>query len=233
MNKIKVLLVDDEPVLASIIKESLETREFIVHIALNGIDGWNQFRELKPDLCIIDVVLPRKDGFSLVSEIRLVDDKVPIMFLTARSETEDVIRGFEIGADDYMKKPFSMEELVLRMRVLVRRRVSCGLNSRSNPSEETTIGRFLFHSRRMELSKDREIIQLSQREAELLQLLIDAKNRLLDRKTALIKLWGKDDIFSARSMDVYITRIRKYFRLDSSVEIVNIRGKGYSLVERL
>lgn len=231
MNKIKVLLVDDEPVLASIIKESLETREFIVHIALNGIDGWNQFRELKPDLCIIDVVLPRKDGFSLVSEIRLVDDKVPIMFLTARSETEDVIRGLEIGADDYMKKPFSMEELVVRMKVLVRRRGD-GFNSRSDPSEETTIGRFLFNARRMELSRDREIIQLSQREAELLQLLSDSKNSLLDRKTALIKLWGKDDVFSARSMDVYITRIRKYFRLDSSVEIVNIRGKGYSLIER-
>jgi DNA-binding response OmpR family regulator len=231
MNKIKVLLVDDEPVLASIIKESLETREFIVHIALNGIDGWNQFKELKPDICIIDVVLPRKDGFALVSEIRLVDEKVPIMFLTARSETEDVIRGFEIGADDYMKKPFSMEELVLRMKVLIRRGGG-GFNTRLDPSEETTIGRFLFNSRRMELSRDREVIQLSQREAELLQLLSDSKNSLLDRKTALIKLWGKDDVYSARSMDVYITRIRKYFRVDSSVEIVNIRGKGYSLIER-
>ena len=224
-------MVDDEPVLASIIKESLEVREFTVHIALNGIDGRNQSKELKPDICVIDVVLPRKDGFALVSEIRLVDDKVPIMFLTARSETEDVIRGFETGADDYMKKPFSMEELILRLKVLVRRRGNV-FNPRSGPSEETTVGRFLFNARRMELSKDRDIIQLSQREAELLQLLIDAKNNLLDRKTALIKLWGKDDIFSARSMDVYITRIRKYFRVDGNVEIVNIRGKGYSLVER-
>lgn len=232
MNKIKVLLVDDEPVLASVIKESLETREFIVHIAINGIDGWNQFKELRPDICIIDVVLPRKDGFALVAEIRLVDEKIPLMFLTARSETEDVIRGFEIGADDYMKKPFSMEELVWRMKVLVRRRAVCGFTTRSNPSEKTVVGRYLFNARRMELSRDRETIQLSQREAELLQLLIDAKNKLLDRKTALIKLWGKDDVFSARSMDVYITRIRKYFRFDGSVEIVNIRGKGYSLVER-
>jgi len=231
MNKIKVLLVDDNPVLAAIIKESLETREFSVHISLNGIDGWNQFKEWRPDICVIDVVLPRKDGFELVSEIRLVDETVPIMFLSARSETEDVIRGLEVGADDYMKKPFSMEELVLRLKVLVRRR-SGGFNTRLDHSEEIKIGRYLFHSRRMELSRDREIIQMSQREAELLQLLIDVKNSLLERKTALIKLWGKDDVFSARSMDVYITRIRKYFRPDASVEIVNIRGKGYSLVER-
>src|SRR3954469_17960774 len=138
MNKIKVLLVDDEPVLAAIIKESLELREFTVHIALNGIDGWNQFKELKPDICVIDVVLPRKDGFALVSEIRLVDENVQIMFLTARSETEDVIRGFEVGADDYMKKPFSMEELVLRLKVLVRRRRG-GFNVRLDPSQETKV----------------------------------------------------------------------------------------------
>ncbi|OQP42945.1 two-component system response regulator [Niastella yeongjuensis] len=230
MNKIKVLLVDDEPVLAAIIKESLEMREFTVHIALNGIDGWNQFKELRPDICVIDVVLPRKDGFALVSEIRLVDENVPVMFLTARSETENVIRGLEAGADDYMKKPFSMEELVLRLKVLLRRR-SYGFNTRLDPSEEIKIGRYVFNARRLELSWNREIIQLSQREAELLQLLIDVKNSLLDRKTALIKLWGKDDFFSARSMDVYITRIRKYFRPDTSVEIVNIRGKGYSLLE--
>ncbi len=230
MNKIKVLLVDDEHVLAAIIKESLELREFTVHLALNGIDGWNQFKELKPDICVIDVVLPRKDGFALVSEIRLIDEHIPIMFLTARSETEDVIRGLEVGADDYMKKPFSMEELVLRLKVLVRRR-SGGFNTRLDAIEETKVGGYLFNYSRMELSRERETIQLSQREAELLQLLIDTKNGLLDRKTALIKLWGKVDIFSARSMDVYITRIRKYFKPDASVEIVNIRGKGYSLVE--
>jgi len=230
INKINVLLVEDEPVLAAIIKEILETHEFIVHIAVDGMDGWDQFRELKPDICIIDVILPRKDGFSLVSEIRQVDEKVPVIFLTARSEPEDVIRGFEMGADDYIKKPFSMEELVLRLKSIVQRRSNL-LGVRFCSSGEKKIGRYLFNYQKMVLCSENEVIQLSQREADLLRLLSDAKNDLLERKTALVKLWGKDDPFSARSMDVYITRIRKYFRHDTSVEIVNIRGKGYSLIE--
>jgi DNA-binding response OmpR family regulator len=229
-NKITVLLVEDEPVLASIIRESLETREFIVHIAVNGVDGWDRFVELKPEICIIDVMLPRKDGFSLVAEIRLVDEKVPIIFLTAKGEPEDVIRGLEMGADDYMKKPFSMEELVLRLKIMVRRRSDLP-GPRAGSGETKKIGPYLFNYRKLELRSQTAIIELSQREADLLRLLIDAKNELLDRKTTLIKLWGKDDLFSARSMDVYISRIRKYFRYDASVEIVNIRGKGYSLRE--
>ena len=229
INKINVLLVEDEPVLAAIIKESLETRDFTVNIAVNGNNGWSLFRKLKPDICIVDVMLPGKDGFSLVSDIRTVDEKVPIIFLTARKQHEDVIHGLEIGADDYMKKPFSMEELVLRLKVMVRRQNQ--FTSRNSASGVIKLGSFMFNTQKQELTNNNYTIQLSQREADLLKLLIDSKNELLDRKTALLKLWGDDDPFAARSMDVYITRIRKYFREDASVEIINIRGKGYSLIE--
>ena len=230
-NKINVLLIEDESTLAGIIKESLETREFIVSIAVNGMDGWEKFKKLKPDVCIVDVMLPRKDGFMLVSEIRLIDEQVPIIFLTARKEIEDVIRGLEMGANDYMKKPFSMQELVLRLKILVR-----GRNNMFSPlhsSEPQKIGRFMLDYQKLTLQRDNQTIRLTQKEADLLHLLIASKNKLLDRKTALIKLWGEDDPFAARSMDVYITRIRKYFINDNSVEIVNIRGKGYSLKEFL
>ncbi|MBO9202585.1 MULTISPECIES: response regulator transcription factor [Niastella] len=228
-NKITVLLVEDEPTLAAIIKESLETREFLVSIAINGVDGWEQFKKYKPDVCIVDVMLPRKDGFSLVSEIRLIDEKMPIIFLTARRETEDVIRGLEIGADDYMKKPFSLEELVLRLKAVVRR--SELFTSKYSLEKPQKVGCYLLNYKKLTLQRDNNNIRLSQREADLLQLLIAAKNKLLDRKTALIKLWGEDDPFAARSMDVYITRLRKYFIDDSSIEIINVRGKGYSLKE--
>lgn len=230
MNKINVLLVEDEPVLAAIIRESLETRDFLVSIAVNGNTGWTQFKKLKPDICIIDVMLPGKDGFSLVSDIRTIDEKVPIIFLTARKQPEDVIRGLEIGADDYMKKPFSMEELVLRLKAMVRRQVQFS-GSRNNAPAILKVGSFTFNTQKQELTTNDQVIQLSQREADLLRLLIEVKNELLDRKTALLKLWGDDDPFTARSMDVYITRIRKYFREDTSIEIINIRGKGYSLIE--
>ncbi|SHN42344.1 response regulator transcription factor [Chitinophaga sp. CF418] len=232
INKINILLVEDEPVLAAIIKESLETRDFIVNIAVNGNNGWSMFKKLKPDICIIDVMLPGKDGFSLVSDIRTIDEKVPIIFLTARKQPEDVIHGLEIGADDYMKKPFSMEELVLRLKVMVRRQNQFSAFGNSL-SGVVKVGRFMFNIQKQTLTAEGQVIQLSQREADLLTLLIDAKNELLDRKTALLKLWGDDDPFAARSMDVYITRIRKYFREDASIEIINIRGKGYSLIEYL
>jgi DNA-binding response OmpR family regulator len=230
MNKISVLLVEDEPVLAAIIKESLETRDFIVHIAGNGNNGWSLFKKLKPDICIIDVMLPGRDGFSLVADIRTVDEKVPVIFLTARKQPEDVIHGLEIGADDYMKKPFSMEELVLRLKVMVRRQHQFSA-VRNSSSGVVKVGGFMFNMQKQELTAEEQVIQLSQREADLLRLLIEVKNELLDRKTALLKLWGDDDPFAARSMDVYITRIRKYFREDASIEIINIRGKGYSLIE--
>jgi len=231
MNKIKVLLVEDENVLASIIKEALETRDFQITIAGNGVEGWTLYHQIKPDLCVIDVMMPRKDGFSLVEDIRKIDGQVPIIFLTAKTQPEDVLKGFEVGADDYMKKPFSMEELVYRLKSLIRRKLPEATKDQRATQKITSIGTYNFTFSRMELTRDHQTAYLSQREAELLDLLLQHKNNLLDRRTALLKIWNDDNIFNARSMDVYITRLRKYFSEDANVEIQNIRGLGYRLTE--
>lgn len=229
MNKINVLLVEDETVLAAIVKESLEKRDFNIHVAPNGVEGWELFKQINPHICIIDVMLPRKDGFSLVSDIRMVNDLVPIVFLTARTRQEDVLKGLELGADDYIRKPFSMEELILRIKALARR-VNTPTPEWKN-SEDIPLGIFRFHHQRQTLTAPTGTAELSQREADLLLLLIQHKNRLLERKMTLIKLWGEDDLLSARSMDVYITKLRKLLKADPSLGIINVRGKGYSLLE--
>ncbi len=228
MQQIKVLLVEDEAVLAQVVQETLETKGFNVITAANGVEGWNSFTASKPDICIVDVMMPRKDGLSLVIDIRKVDEDIPIIFLTAKTQTTDVIKGLEIGADDYIKKPFSIEELILRIQKLVRR-------SKKQITETiqtiTTIGKYAFDQTRLHLSIGNKTTTLSQREADLLLLLVINKNKLLERKTALLKLWGEDDFFNARSMDVFITRLRKYLHEDENLQIINVRGKGYKLVD--
>ena len=177
-------------------------------------------------------MMPRKDGYSLVEDIRTVDQLTPVIFLTAKNQTEDVLKGLKIGADDYMKKPFSMEELILRMQKLVRRQHSYPNDPKQTlPEENLEVGRFLFNPHRLELAFGTNKVNLSQRESELLELLIKHKNQLLDRNTALLQLWGDNNPFTARSMDVYITRLRKYLSADSKVEIQNIRNRGYKLIE--
>lgn len=231
MDNIKVLLVEDEDVLALLLKESLATRGFDVMIAVNGVEGWSMFNLQKPDICIVDIMMPRKDGFSLVADIRMVDDLVPVIFLTAKTQTADVLKGLEIGADDYIKKPFSMEELILRMKRLLRRS-NTKQDQQTTSSPDQQLGKLRFNHLKMQLYNGPETIDLSKREADLLNLLLQYKNQLLDRRTALIKLWGDDDVFNARSMDVYITRLRKFIRNDHSLDILNVRGQGYTLVER-
>ncbi|WP_454801256.1 response regulator transcription factor [Mucilaginibacter phyllosphaerae] len=229
MNTIKVLLVEDEAVLASVVKETLDARGFEITIASNGVEGWSAFNNSKPDICLVDVMMPRKDGYSLVEDIRKVDELVPIIFLTAKTQTADVIRGFDVGADDYMKKPFSMEELIARLKSLCRRRLK---SYSGQPSPDIlSVGSYEFNYLRLELINANKTTMVSQREAELLQMLIANKNNLLDRKTALLKIWGDDSVFNARSMDVYVTRLRKYFNEDPSVQILNVRGYGYKLVD--
>lgn len=235
MKDIKVLLVEDEAILAAVVKETLDARGFELTIASNGVEGWSFFNNNKPDICVIDVMMPRKDGFSLVEDIRKVDELIPIIFLTAKTQTADVIKGLEIGADDYMKKPFSMEELILRLKSLNRRK---GLYELSNQTaaaavtdKSNTVGSFNFDHHRLELSSGGKAVSLSQREADLLNLLMENKNQLLDRKTALLKIWGEDNMFNTRSMDVYITRLRKYLSEDTSVQILNVRGFGYKLID--
>jgi DNA-binding response OmpR family regulator len=231
MDNIKVLLVEDEEVLAMIIAETLNKRGFEIKIAKNGVEGWSMFNQSKPDICVIDIMMPRKDGISLLKDIRKVDEFIPAIFLTAKSQTEEVLKGFEAGADDYMKKPFSMEELILRLKSMMRRRMPLSIAETSPLGTSNKVGPYEFNHKKLELSFENSITTLSQREGDLLALLLNHKNNVLDRNTALLKLWGDDNMFNARSMDVYISRLRKYFAEDANVEILNIRGQGYKLID--
>jgi DNA-binding response OmpR family regulator len=227
MVKLKILLAEDEPFLGKIIKESFETRDFEVSWVQNGIKAYSVFRSFQPDICILDVMMPEKDGFSVTEDIRKVDTAVPILFLTARSLTEDVIKGFEMGCNDYLKKPFSMEELIVRVKSLLGR----SEKHKTNLSiENFSIGNYEFNNTIQELTLGNESVKLSFREASLLKMLIENKNQVLARKLALDYLWGEDNFFAARSMDVFITKLRKHLKHDTNIEIVNIRGVGYKLI---
>lgn len=230
MNKTEILLVEDEEVLAMIIKETLELRGFNINLAKNGVEGWAMYHQIRPDICVIDVMMPRKSGYDLVSDIRKVDEWTPIIFLTAKIQQSDVLKGLEIGADDYVKKPFSMEELILRIdRLCKRNHKHPSLTSVTNNSV-IQIGDWIFDCKNMRLSNTAVFYTLSQREAELLQILSFNLNELVERRDILLKVWGDDSPFNARSMDVYITRLRKYFSSSVNVQILNIRGRGYKLV---
>ena len=225
MKRTTILLAEDEPALGQIIKESLETRDFEVILCDNGEDAFTQFKKNTPDLLVLDVMMPKKDGFSLAQEIRLEDKTIPIIFLTAKSQTQDVVEGFSVGGNDYLKKPFSMEELIVRIyNLLDRKKIQ-------REAEELTFGSFRFNVKQQWLRfKEEPQEQLTHREAQLLYNLIQNRNEVLDRSLILNKLWGNDDFFTARSMDVYITKLRKKIKPDESVKIVNVRGFGYKLI---
>jgi DNA-binding response OmpR family regulator len=222
--KIKVLLAEDEPALALIIKESLETRNFIVLHCKNGQEALDVFVSENPDILVLDVMMPIKDGFSLAKDIRKMDKKAPIIFLTAKSQTQDVVEGFTIGGNDYLKKPFSMEELIVRIHSLL------GRITNEKNSEQIVIGKYLFDAVKQTLSYDTTLETLTYRETALLELLIENKNEIIDRSVILKKIWGDDDFFNGRSMDVFITKLRKKLCLDPSVQIINIRSQGYKLI---
>ena len=224
--KIKLLLAEDEAALGQIIKESLETRDFDVILCDNGEKAFEKYKSESPELLVLDVMMPKKDGFTLAKEIRAIDDTIPIIFLTAKSQTSDVVEGFSIGGNDYLKKPFSMEELIVRIHNLVNR-------SRSQKSSSVLkIGDYIFDFPKQQLQFLNEaIVQLTHREAHLLFHLIKNKNNVLDRSLILNKLWGTDDFFSARSMDVFISKLRKKLKKDENIQIINVRGFGYKLTE--
>ena len=223
----KVLLAEDEPFLGKIVKESLESRGFEVLWVQDGLKAYSAFRTFNPAICIFDVMMPAKDGFTLTEDVRKVNDHVPIIFLTAKSLTEDVVKGFELGGNDYLKKPFSMEELIVRMESLLNRAAKQPLTT---SNEQFHIGQYTFNNALQELRFGHEAIKLSYRESALLNMLIENRNQVLDRKLALDYLWGDDSFFNARSMDVFITKLRKYLKKDSNIEIVNVRGIGYKLM---
>jgi len=220
-----ILLAEDEPALGQIIKESLETRGFKVLLCENGELAYTTYKTEKPQLLVLDVMMPKKDGFTLAKEIRMEDDNIPIIFLTAKSQTQDVVEGFTIGGNDYLKKPFSIEELIVRINNLLDR------TQLQKTSEILKIGDFCFDFPKQTLQfKEEEKTQLTHREAHLLFHLIKNKNEVLDRSVILKKLWGTDDFFAGRSMDVFITKLRKKLKLDDSIQIVNVRGFGYKLI---
>lgn len=223
--KIKILYVEDEPALAQIVKESLETQNFKVHLVSSGEKVFEAYTQTGPDLIVLDIMLPKKDGFTLAREIRQMDDLTPIIFLTAKSQAPDVVEGFRIGGNDYLKKPFSMEELIARIYNLLDRK------KLQQKNKILTIGAFYFDFPKQTLQyKDREKQFLTHREAHLLFHLCRNKNQILDRSLVLKTLWGDDDFFSARSMDVFISKLRKKLEMDPNVQIVNVRGYGYKLI---
>lgn len=225
---VKILLVEDELLLARIIKDSLESRGYEVVHAADGRQGLELFATQRPDILILDVMMPHMDGFSLATEVRRYDAAVPIIFLTARSQVEDVVKGFELGGNDYLRKPFSMEELIVRIKALLQRPAQ-GESRESSGNGVFHIGAYTFDPVKQILSHPKEEVTLSHRESELLRHLCMHRNDVLERSPVLKALWGDDSIFNARSMDVYITKIRRHLRYDPSVQIINVRGIGYKL----
>ncbi|MEM7483761.1 MAG: response regulator transcription factor [Bacteroidota bacterium] len=221
---IKILLAEDEPALGKIVKESLETRNFSVLFCENGETALKLYLSEKPKLLVLDVMMPKKDGFTLAKEIRAQDKEIPILFLTAKSQTKDVVEGFELGGNDYLKKPFSMEELIVRIHALLNR------NNLKRAKKDIPIGNYSFNRTKQKLTLQNETIPLTHRESELLFHLSETRNEVLNRSLILNKIWGNDDFFNARSMDVFITKLRKKLQKDPNVQIVNIRGYGYKLI---
>lgn len=223
-SKIKIVLAEDEPSLAEIIKESLETKDFEVFLAKNGQVAYELYKSVHPDILVLDVMMPIKDGFTLAKEIRDQDTQIPIIFLTAKSQTKDVLEGFSHGGNDYLKKPFSMAELIVRIHSLLSR------SKVETNKRIIKIGNYDFNYTKQVLIHHKETTQLTHREAELLLLLTKKKNEISDRSFILKKIWGDDDFFNARSMDVFITKLRKKLKKDDSIQIINVRGFGYKLV---
>lgn len=223
----KILLIEDEVQLGQIVKDSLEMRGFEMLYAEDGKEGLKLYHEHHPDVVVLDIMMPNMDGFSVTTEIRKEDKTTPIIFLTAKSQTADVVKGFELGANDYLKKPFSMDELIVRIKALLQRysdqQVQTG-------TDVVQIGQYTFNYIKQTLTRNNNTEFLSHREAEILRRLSDNRNQVMERKTILLDLWGDDSFFNARSMDVFITKIRRYLKEDPRIQIVNIRGVGYKLI---
>jgi len=221
---IKIVLAEDEAALGQIIKESLETRDFEVILCQDGEKAFKAYKSESPEIMVLDVMMPKKDGFTLAKELREIDDTIPIIFLTAKSQTQDVVEGFTVGGNDYLKKPFSMEELIVRIHNLINR------TKLQKTADILEIGDYSFDFPKQLLTyRTEDTVQLTHREAHLLFHLIKNKNSVLDRSLILNKLWGTDDFFSARSMDVFVSKLRKKLKQDDRIQILNVRGFGYKL----
>jgi DNA-binding response OmpR family regulator len=220
----KVLYVEDEIFLGKIVKETLEGRGFIISMVSDGNLALDEFKVFQPDVCVLDIMLPNKGGLEIAQEIKSISPQTPIIFLTAKVQTEDVLKGFEVGGNDYLKKPFSMEELIVRIKNL---KNLSGKKIQEN-TEYVALGGFKFYPTKQELlNSDNSIIKLSFRETELLKVLTENINDKVLRKDILLRVWNDDSYFNSRNLDVYITRLRDYFKLDPNIEIITLKGVGY------
>lgn len=228
-NNKSILLVEDDPNFGAILKDYLQMNDFEVTLAKNGMEGFEKFKKESYDLCILDVMMPYKDGFTLAREIRDKNKEIPIIFLTAKTMKEDVLKGYKVGADDYLNKPFDSEVLLMKIKAIMQRKTS--EVKAENTQFEFQIGKFHLNSKLRFLTfEDQEPIKLSPKENELLKMLALYENDLMPREIALTKIWRDDNYFTSRSMDVYIAKLRKYLKADENVEILNIHGEGFRLV---
>ena len=228
MNTITVLLVEDEATLAMIIKDTLEGQGFRIHLAGDGEEGLRRFFELRPDVLVADVMMPRMDGFEMVRRIRKTDKHTPVLFLTARSAMNDVVEGFELGGNDYLKKPFGMQELMVRIKALLGRAALQAPGTKTPATFE--IGDYRFDATTQRLTYAGKEVELSHRESELLRRLCQHRDQVTDMRQVLIDLWGDDSFFNQRSLHVFITKLRHKLAKDERIHIVNVRGIGYKLI---
>ncbi len=226
--KIRVLLCEDDPNLGALLQEYLNAKNFETDLATDGLEGSKMYKRSSYDFLILDVMMPQKDGFTLAQEIRQEDKHTPILFLTAKSMKEDTLEGFKSGGDDYLTKPFSMEELLARMNAILRR--TSALPETGEDAVMYSIGQYAFDYNKQKLSLGDDEIKLTTKENELMYLLCKNKNGVMERSYALKAIWGDDNYFNGRSMDVYIAKLRKHLKEDSSVEIINIHGRGFKLL---
>jgi DNA-binding response OmpR family regulator len=223
--KIKILYAEDELFLGKIVKESLESRGYSVIMEANGNKVLSHFVQTKPDVCVLDIMLPNKDGFTIAEEIRNIDKNVPIIFLTAKTQTEDLVKGFKTGGNDYIRKPFSLEELIVRIENVLKYKAEPAQNNSA-----VQIGIYSFHSNLQLLKDSDDERKLSFRESELLKMLYNNRDTIIDRRNILNMLWGNDNFFNSRNLDVYITKLRSYLKKDTNLQIITIKGIGYRFV---
>ncbi len=229
-SKTKILYVEDELYLGKIVKESLESRDFEVKMLMDGLNVLPIVEDFQPHICVLDVMLPKKDGFTVGQEIRSRQPDLPIIYLTAKNQLQDIIKGFDSGGNDYIKKPFSMEELIIRINNILKLSKQ-GIKENANGSDSIiSLGSYHFYPNKFELRLQDEVRKLSNRETQLLKIFANHKNQTISRKDILLKVWGDDSIFNSRNMDVYIKKIRAYLKHDNNLEIVTLKGFGYHFV---
>lgn len=225
--KTKLLLAEDDENLGLLLKEYLVAKGYDAELYPDGEAAYKGFMKEHYDICILDIMMPKKDGFTLAKDIRIVNAEIPVIFLTAKNLKEDVLEGFKLGADDYITKPFSMEELILRIEAILRRTTH---ENQGATQQVFNLGKFTFDTRKQTLAADEVVVKLTTKESDLLKLLCQNANKVLERNYALKSIWIDDNYFNARSMDVYITKLRKHLKEEPTVEIINVHGKGYKLI---